>query len=109
MFGVSRESLKSHENFRTKYGFPFELISDPDETLCNLFDVIKLKSMYGKEYMGIERSTFLVDRNGILQHEWRKVRIKNHVVDVLQAAEMIDTEMPPEDPNAKTKEKEAQK
>ena len=76
---VDLYSLKSHENFREKHDFPFELISDPEEELCKLFDVIKLKSMYGKEYMGIERSTFLVDSNGILQHEWRKVRIKNHV------------------------------
>ncbi len=76
IFGVSRDSLKSHENFKAKHEFPFELISDPDEELCKLFDVIKLKNMYGKEYMGIERSTFLIDREGILQHEWRKVRIK---------------------------------
>ena len=91
VFGVSKDSLKSHENFRAKHEFPFELISDTDETLCQLFDVIKLKSMYGKEYLGIERSTFLIDSNGILQHEWRKVRIKNHVEDVLQAAQMVDT------------------
>lgn len=92
IFGVSKDSLKSHENFRAKHDFPFELISDPDETLCKLFDVIKLKQMYGKEYMGIERSTFLIDSDGILQHEWRKVRIKNHVEDVLQASQMVDTE-----------------
>ena len=90
VFGVSRDSLKSHENFREKHELPFDLISDPDETLCNLFDVIKLKQMYGKEYMGIERSTFLIDRSGIVQHEWRKVRIKNHVEDVLQAAQNIE-------------------
>ncbi|WP_257281332.1 MULTISPECIES: peroxiredoxin [unclassified Endozoicomonas] len=89
IFGVSRDSLKSHENFKAKHEFPFELISDPDEELCKLFDVIKLKNMYGKEYMGIERSTFLIDREGILQHEWRKVRIKNHVEDVLQAAQAL--------------------
>ena len=91
VFGVSKDSLKSHENFREKHQFPFELISDPNEELCKLFDVIKLKSMYGNEYMGIERSTFLIDSNGVLQHEWRKVRIKNHVEDVLQAAQMVDT------------------
>ncbi len=91
VFGISRDSLKVHENFKGKHEFPFELISDPDEELCRLFDVIKLKNMYGKEYMGIERSTFLIDRDGILQHEWRKVRIKNHVEDVLQAAENLDT------------------
>ena len=89
IYGVSRDSMKTHENFKAKHEFPFELISDPDEELCNLFDVIKLKQMYGKEYMGIERSTFLVDRDGILQHEWRKVRIKNHVEDVLQAAQAL--------------------
>lgn len=92
VFGVSKDGMKAHENFRTKHEFPFELISDADETLCKLFDVIKLKQMYGKEYMGIERSTFLIDRNGILQHEWRKVRIKGHVDDVLQAAQMVDTQ-----------------
>lgn len=103
VFGVSKDSLKSHENFRKKYEFPFELISDPDEELCKLFDVIKLKNMYGKEYMGIERSTFLIDGNGILQHEWRKVRIKNHVEDVLQACQMVDAETLGEE--ADTKEK----
>lgn len=92
IFGVSKDSLKSHENFKAKHDFPFELISDPEEELCKIFDVIKLKKMYGKEYMGIERSTFLIDSDGILQHEWRKVRIKNHVEDVLQAAQMVDTE-----------------
>lgn len=91
VFGVSKDSMKVHENFRAKHEFPFELISDTDETLCKLFEVIKLKQMYGKEYMGIERSTFLIDSDGILQHEWRKVRIKGHVEDVLQAAQMIDT------------------
>ncbi|MET4693795.1 peroxiredoxin [Endozoicomonas lisbonensis] len=89
IFGVSRESLESHEKFKAKYEFPFELVSDPEETLCQLFDVIKLKKMYGKEFMGIERSTFLVDSAGILQHEWRKVRIKGHVEDVLQAAQAL--------------------
>ncbi len=89
VFGVSRESLKSHETFKAKHQFPFDLISDPDEELCKLFDVIKLKKMYGKEYMGIERSTFLIDPEGTLQHEWRKVRIKNHVEDVLQASQAL--------------------
>ncbi|WP_066014293.1 peroxiredoxin [Endozoicomonas atrinae] len=92
VFGVSKDGIKAHENFRAKHDFPFELISDKDETLCKLFDVIKLKQMYGKEYMGIERSTFLIDSNGVLQHEWRKVRIKGHVEDVLQAAQMVDTQ-----------------
>ncbi len=89
VFGVSRDSLKSHENFRQKHELPFELISDQKEELCKLFDVIKLKKLYGKEYMGIERSTFLIDRQGVLQHEWRKVRIKGHVEDVLQAAQAL--------------------
>ncbi|UZE97609.1 peroxiredoxin [Alkalimarinus alittae] len=86
IFGVSRDSLKVHTNFKAKHEFPFELISDPDETLCKLFDVIKLKKLYGKEYMGIERSTFLIDANGVLQKEWRKVKVKGHVEEVLDAA-----------------------
>ena len=94
VFGVSRDSLKSHDNFRAKHAFPFELISDQSEELCKLFDVIKLKQMYGKEYMGIERSTFLIDGDGILQHEWRKVRIKGHVEDVLQAAQALGQTQP---------------
>jgi len=85
IFGVSRDSLLVHEGFKTKQSFPFELISDPDETVCKLFDVIKLKKNYGKEYMGIERSTFLIDENGELQQEWRKVRVKEHVDQVLAA------------------------
>ncbi|OED49205.1 peroxiredoxin [Endozoicomonas sp. (ex Bugula neritina AB1)] len=100
IYGVSKDSLKSHENFKAKHDFPFELISDPDEELCKIFDVIKLKKMYGKEYMGIERSTFLIDSDGILQHEWRKVRIKNHVADVLQASQMVDTEAVEEESNS---------
>ena len=86
IFGVSRDSLKVHTNFRNKHEFPFELISDPDETLCKLFDVIKLKKLYGKEYMGIERSTFLIDSKGMLQKEWRKVKVKGHVEEVLASA-----------------------
>jgi peroxiredoxin Q/BCP len=85
VFGISRDSLKSHENFKAKHEMPFELISDPDEILCNYFDVIKEKNMYGRKYMGIERSTFLIDENGILKKEWRKVKVKNHVNEVLQA------------------------
>ena len=84
IFGVSRDSLKSHENFKCKQSFPFELISDADETLCGLFDVIKLKNMYGKQVQGIERSTFLIDREGHLAHEWRKVSVKGHVAKVLE-------------------------
>lgn len=85
IFGVSRDSLRSHENFKTKQCFPFDLLSDPDEALCKLFDVIKLKKLYGKEYMGIERSTFLIDKNGTLVNEWRKVKVKGHVDEVINA------------------------
>lgn len=83
IFGVSKDSLRSHENFKKKHGFPFELISDPEETFCRLFDVIQLKKLYGKEYMGIERSTFLFDGKGKLIRAWRKVKVKDHVADVL--------------------------
>ncbi|WP_428036140.1 peroxiredoxin [Amphritea sp.] len=86
IFGVSRDSMRAHENFKAKQSFPFELISDPDETLCKLFDVIKLKKLYGKEHLGIERSTFLIDANGVLRKEWRKVKVKEHVAEVLEAA-----------------------
>lgn len=82
VFGVSRDSLKSHENFKAKQNFPFELISDSDEKLCNLFKVIKMKSMYGKQYLGIERSTFLIDPEGIIRHVWRNVKVKGHVDEV---------------------------
>ena len=85
IFGVSKDSLKSHEGFKEKFKFPFELISDPDEKVCKIFDVIKEKSMYGKKYMGIERSTFLIDSNGKLIEEWRKVKVKGHVEEVLSA------------------------
>ena len=86
VFGVSQDSLKSHENFRSKQNFPFDLISDEDGTLCRLFDVLKMKSMYGKQFEGIERSTFLIDANGKLQAEWRKVKVPGHVDEVLEAA-----------------------
>ena len=85
IFGVSKDSLKSHESFKNKFNFPFELISDPDEKVCKIFDVIKEKSMYGKKYMGIERSTFLIDSNGKLLKEWRKVKVKGHAEDVLSS------------------------
>ena len=84
ILGVSRDSLKSHENFRCKQSFPFELLSDSDESLCRLFDVIKLKNMYGREVQGIERSTFLIDPDGRLAAEWRKVSVKGHAADVLE-------------------------
>lgn len=84
IYGVSRESIKSHEGFIKKFNFPFELISDPEESLCNLFDVIKEKNMYGKKYMGIERSTFLIDEKGKLVREWRKVKVPGHAEEVLE-------------------------
>ncbi|WP_115707538.1 peroxiredoxin [Legionella sainthelensi] len=83
IFGISRDSLKSHENFKVKQCFPFELISDQDEHLCQLFDVIKMKSMYGKQVRGIERSTFIIDPQGKLLKEWRKVKVNGHVDEVL--------------------------
>ncbi len=85
IFGISRDGIKAHENFKAKYEFPFELISDKDETICKLFDVIKEKKMYGKTHMGIERSTFLIDADGVLVKEWRKVKVKEHIGEVLEA------------------------
>jgi len=89
ILGVSRDSLKSHENFQAKQKFPFDLLSDSDEALCRQFDVIREKNMYGRKVMGIERSTFLIDGKGILRREWRKVRVKGHVDDVLAAAQSL--------------------
>lgn len=89
IFGISRDSLKTHENFKAKQGFPFELISDKDERLCQLFDVIKQKKLYGKEYMGVDRSTFLIDREGIVRQEWRGVKVPGHVDTVLEAAKAL--------------------
>jgi len=89
ILGVSRDSLKRHENFKAKQAFPFELLSDEDEVLCKLFDVIKLKKNYGREYMGIERSTFLVDKEGVLRQEWRKVKVAGHVEEVLEAVKAL--------------------
>lgn len=85
VIGVSRDSLKSHENFAAKQSLPFPLIADTDETLCQLFGVIKMKNMYGKQVRGIERSTFLIDEDGILRKEWRGLRVPGHVEAVLQA------------------------
>lgn len=85
IFGVSRDSIASHEKFKAKYDFPFELLSDPDEELCRKFDVIKEKNMYGRKVMGIERSTFLIDADGKLRAEWRKVKVKGHAEEVLEA------------------------
>ncbi len=90
VFGVSRDSLKSHENFKGKQAFPFELISDKDEAVCQLFDVIKLKKLYGKEYLGVDRSTFLIDKEGVLRQEWRGVKVPGHVDAVLAAAQALN-------------------
>ncbi|MGE5492071.1 MAG: peroxiredoxin [Actinomycetota bacterium] len=81
--GVSRDSIKSHENFKTKQDLPFPLLSDADETVCNLFGVMKMKNMYGKQVRGVERSTFVIDRNGVLRREWRGVKVPNHAQEVL--------------------------
>jgi thioredoxin-dependent peroxiredoxin len=87
--GVSRDSLKSHEGFKAKLGLPFELISDGDEAVCRLFDVIKTKNMYGKQVLGIERSTFLIDAAGVLRREWRKVKADGHAAEVLAAVRAL--------------------
>ena len=84
--GISRDNLKSHENFKRKIELPFELLADIEETLCQMFGVMKMKNMYGKQVRGIERSTFLIDEQGILRHEWRGLKIPGHVQDVLKAA-----------------------
>lgn len=84
IFGVSRDSIRSHEGFKAKLGMPFELISDPDETLCLMFHVMKMKNMYGKQVRGIERSTFVIDGSGKLVKEWRGVKVPGHVDEVLE-------------------------
>lgn len=83
ILGISRDSLKSHENFKAKQAFPFELASDADEAVCNLFGVMKMKNMYGKQVRGIERSTFIIDRSGVLRREWRGVKVPGHGQEVL--------------------------
>ena len=85
IFGVSRDSIASHEKFKIKQGFPFQLISDPDETLCRKFDVIREKTLYGRKFMGVVRSTFLIDAAGKLRGEWRNVKVKGHADEVLDA------------------------
>lgn len=90
VLGVSRDSVKSHEGFKEKQEFPFDLLADVDENLCKAYDVIKEKSLYGKKYMGIERSTFIIDSKGILRAEWRKVKVKDHVDEVLQTLREIN-------------------
>jgi len=89
ILGVSRDSLKMHENFRAKQSFPFDLLSDSDEELCRQFDVIHEKNMYGRKVMGVVRSTFLIDGDGVLRHEWRKVKVKGHAEEVLDAARAL--------------------
>ena len=90
VFGISRDSLASHEKFCAKYSFPFELLSDADEKVCKLFDVIRVKNMYGKKVLGIERSTFLIDSEGVLRREWRKLKVDGHAEEVLEAARSLD-------------------
>ena len=89
VIGVSKDSVATHQKFIKKFNFPFNLISDENEKVCNLFNVIKEKNMYGRKYMGIERSTFLIDTNGKLLKEWRKVRVKGHVDDVIESIKEI--------------------
>jgi len=89
IFGISRDSVKVHEGFKAKQEFPFELLSDKEEKLCDLFDVIKMKNMYGKQVRGIERSTFLINEEGVLIYEWRKVKVKVHIEEVLQKLQEI--------------------
>lgn len=89
ILGVSRDSIASHEKFSDKQGFPFALISDADEKLCGKFDVIKEKNMYGRKVLGIERSTFLIDADGKLRREWRKVKVKGHAEEVLDAVKQL--------------------
>ena len=89
ILGVSRDSMASHENFKHKFGFPFELISDPDEQLCAAFDVVKMKNMYGKQVRGIERSTFVIDAAGKLAREWRGLKVPGHVDEVLEFVQSL--------------------
>lgn len=84
IFGVSRDSLKSHENFKAKFTFPFELLADTEELACGIFGVMKMKNMYGKQVRGVERSTFIIDKNGVLIKEWRGVKVDGHAQEVLQ-------------------------
>ena len=89
ILGISRDSLRSHESFKEKYGFPFPLLSDTQEKACKLFDVIQEKNMYGRKVMGIQRSTFLIDAKGTLRQEWRGVTVKGHATEVLEAAQAL--------------------
>jgi thioredoxin-dependent peroxiredoxin len=89
VFGVSPDSVESHEKFKKKMAFPFDLLSDPEQKVCKLYDAWKEKSMYGRKYMGVERSTFLIDGKGVLRHEWRKVKVKGHAEAVLAAVKAL--------------------
>lgn len=89
VLGISRDSLKSHDRFREKEKLPFELLSDADEKVCRLFDVIREKSLYGRKYMGVDRSTFLIDAEGVLRREWRSVKVPGHAEEVLEAAKSL--------------------
>ena len=89
IFGISPDSVASHEKFKKKMSFAFDLLSDPDQKVCKLYDVIQEKSMYGRKYMGVERSTFLIDAKGVLRHEWRKVKVKDHAEAVLAAVKAL--------------------
>ena len=90
ILGISRDTVRTHENFKTKQKFPFDLLSDTEEELCKLFDVIKIKNMYGKKVRGIERSTFLINDKGVLKQEWRKVKVDGHVEEVLTAVKALN-------------------
>lgn len=89
ILGISKDSVRSHENFKAKFGFPFPLLSDPEGAACKAFDVIKQKSLYGRKYLGVERSTFLFDASGKLAREWRGVKVKGHAEEVLEAVKAI--------------------
>ena len=89
VFGVSRDSVASHEKFKAKMNFPFDLLSDSNEDMCRIFDVIKEKNMYGKKVMGIQRSTFIIDRNGAIAREWRGVKVEGHALEVLNAVKSM--------------------
>ena len=89
VIGISKDSVKKHEKFKAKYDLPFTLLSDESTEVCTMYDVMKEKSMYGKKYMGIERSTFLIDKDGMIQHEWRKVKVSGHVDDVKEKLQSL--------------------
>jgi len=89
ILGVSRDSIASHDKFRAKQKFPFDLLSDPDEKVCRMFDVIREKTLYGRKFMGVERSSFLIDADGKLRHEWRKLKVKDHAAEVLETVRAL--------------------